>query len=179
MRYLCGDPTVAGKTMQSTSRILAAIAAAAALSACATTPKQDLGPLAFMVGCWQSADLVNKEVWSPPEQGLMFGYATTTKGGKLDSFEQSRIDVTTAKPTYTASPDGQRPVVFTATAVPPPPSKDGKSATAPTVTFENAEHDYPQRITYFATGKGGLGARISKLDGSRAIDYSWAPCKAG
>lgn len=161
--------------------VFLAIAVAAPLAACSSTPKTDLGPLSFMVGCWQSPDLVNKEVWSGPEQGgLMFGYATTTRGGKLESFEQSRIDLSGAKATYTASPDGQRPVVFTATATPAAavPAKGGKApAIAPTVTFENSGQDFPQRITYFATEKGGLGARISKIDGSRSVDYSWLRCK--
>jgi hypothetical protein len=162
------------------SRAILALAAVMPLVACSSAPKTDLGPLSFMVGCWQSADLVNKEVWSAPEQGLMFGYATTTRGGKLDGFEQSRIDVSGPKATYTASPDGQRPVVFTAAATPAAAvaGKDGKvPRIAPTVTFENSEHDFPQRITYFASEKGGLGARISKLDGSRAVDYAWQRCK--
>jgi Domain of unknown function (DUF6265) len=156
----------------------AAVVLAASLSACATAPKRDMGPLAFMVGCWQSADLINKEVWSPPEDGLMFGYATTTKDGKLTTFEQSRIDVRDAKPTYTASPDGQRPVMFTATATAAPaPGKDGKLTAAASVTFENAEHDYPQRITYHTAEKEGLAATISKIDGSRAVPYAWSRCK--
>ena len=69
------------------------------------------------------------------------------------------------------SPEGQRPVVFTET-------RDPLALVAPnTVTFENAEHDYPQRITYRAT-EDGLAANISKLDGSRPAGYAWARCKS-
>lgn len=141
-----------------------------ALTACASNPKRDLGRLAFMVGCWKSADGVNLEVWSPPEGGLMFGYATTMKDGVLNTFEQSRIDTRPGRALYTASPEGQRPVVFTET-------RDPAALVAPnTVTFENGDHDYPQRITYQAT-KEGLAATISKLDGTRPGNYAWARCK--
>jgi Domain of unknown function (DUF6265) len=155
-------------------KLVSAAALALSLAACASgPPPRDLGKLAFMVGCWKSADGVNLEVWSPPEGGIMFGYATTTKAGttELVGFEQSRIDIRPGRATYTASPDGQRPVVFTET------KPDPLALVAPnTVTFENADHDYPQRITYQAT-KEGLAAAVSKLDGSRQIPYAWARCK--
>jgi hypothetical protein len=150
----------------------AAVIGLVALSGCASAPKRDLGRLAFMVGCWQSTDGVNLEVWSPPEGGLMFGYATTTQGGKMVGYEQSRIDTRSPRATYNASPDGQRPVVFTETA-PDPVALVALN----TITFENADHDYPQRITYRAV-KDGLTATISKIDGSRSGNYSWARCKS-
>jgi hypothetical protein len=102
----------------------------------------------------------------------MFGYATTTRNGTLATFEQSRIDTRGLRARqYVASPEGQRPVIFTETRDPAcrwsPPN---------TVTFENGDHDYPQRITYRATDKG-LAANVSKLDGSRPFSYNWVPCK--
>jgi len=140
---------------------------ALALGACSSGPKpEELGRLGFMVGCWASADGTNQETWSMPRGGVMFGYATTMQGGNLAFFEQSRIDLRKARAEYTASPDGQRPVVFTEPA----------AAAANTVTFENAEHDYPQRITYRTTKKG-LAATISRLDGSRPTEYAWERCK--
>ena len=119
-----------------------------------------------MVGCWRSADGMNQEVWSAPLGNVMFGYATTMQGGALAFFEQSRIDLRAARAAYTASPDGQRPVVFTETP----------AGVAGSVTFENPEHDYPQRITYHVTKKG-LAATISKVDGSRVTEYAWTKCK--
>lgn len=120
-----------------------------------------------MVGCWRSADAMNEEVWSMPMGNMMFGYATTMQGGALAFFEQTRIDLRQARATYTASPDGQRPVVFTETAT---------RGVAGMVTFENPEHDYPQRIAYRQT-KTGLAATISKVDGSRVTEYAWTKCK--
>jgi len=149
--------------------VSAAVLGLVALSACASSPKRDLGRMAFMVGCWKSADGVNLEVWSPPEGGIMFGYATTTRAGVLATFEQSRIDTRPSLAQYVASPEGQRPVVFTE-------KRDPAALVAPNVvTFENGDHDYPQRITYRATDKG-LAANISLLDGSRPAAYAWERC---
>jgi hypothetical protein len=153
---------------------LASIAAlgALALGACSSGPKaEELGRLGFMVGCWASADGTNQETWSLPRGGLMFGYATTMQAGKLAFFEQSRIDLRNARAAYTASPEGQRPVVFTE------PAPNPVALVAPdTISFENAEHDYPQRITYRKT-RDGLAATISRLDGSRPTQYAWQRCE--
>lgn len=152
-------------------KLVSAAAVCLALAACASNPKQDPGRFGFMLGCWQSADGVNKEVWSYPEGGIMFGYATTTREGAVTTWEQSRIDLRTSRSTYTASPEGQRPVTFTEKA--PDPTA---ALPATSVTFENGDHDYPQRIAYRQTEQG-LAATISKLDGSRPFEYAWARCK--
>ena len=158
-------------------RSAAAIAVAAtALASCASGPDPDeLGRLGFMVGCWQSnpdaQGRVNKEVWSAPQGGLMFGWATATQNGQVTSFEQTRIDLRGQRPTYIASPEGQRPVVFTEAA------PDPLALAAPnSIRFENAEHDYPQRIFYRQLKKGELAATISRLDGSRPVNYAWVEC---
>ena len=154
-----------------TLKLVSVAAICVALAACASNPKQDPGRFGFMLGCWQSADGVNKEVWSYPEGGIMFGYATTTRDGAVTTWEQSRIDLRTSRSTYTASPEGQRPVTFTEKA--PDPTA---ALPATSVTFENGDHDYPQRIAYRQTEQG-LAATISKLDGSRPFEYSWGRCK--
>jgi hypothetical protein len=151
----------------------AACAGAMLLASCGSAPDpEELGRLRFMVGCWVSPDGVNKEVWSAPQGGLMFGYATTMQGGKLAFFEQSRIDLRGPRATYTASPEGQRPVIFTEAAPDPVALASPNS-----VRFENGEHDYPQRILYRAADKGGLAATISKLDGTRPTEYLWKRCE--
>ena len=58
-------------------KLVSVLAAALAVGACASNPKMDPGRFPFMVGCWQSADGVNKEVWSYPEGGIMVGYCPT------------------------------------------------------------------------------------------------------
>lgn len=151
-------------------KLVSAAALGIMLAACASGPKRDLGRLSFMVGCWKSADGVNLEQWSPPEGGIMFGYATTTRDGALVTWEQSRVDIRPNLATYTASPEGQRPTVFTEV-------RDPLALVAPnTVTFENPGHDYPQRITYRGS-ENGLAATISMTDGSRPNQYTWVRCK--
>jgi hypothetical protein len=44
------------------------------------------------------------------------------------------------------------------------------------VTFENPQHDYPQRISYRAE-RGGLAATISRIDGTRPVQYAWSRCR--
>jgi hypothetical protein len=155
-------------------KIVSVAAICVALAACASNPKQDPGRFGFMLGCWQSADGVNKEVWSYPEGGIMFGYATTTRDGGLATWEQSRIDQRASRATFTASPEGQRPVTFIEAL--PAPGETGNVLVQTTVTFQNGDHDYPQRIQYRKTDQG-LAATISKLDGSRPVEYAWARCK--
>jgi hypothetical protein len=153
---------------KSAVRLAAAGAALLALAGCASGPDAaTLGRLGWMVGCWESADAANRETWSAPAGAVMFGHATTMKNGQLAFFEQSRIDLRQARAVYTASPDGQRPVDF----VENPASAAGPAS----ITFENAQQDYPQRIAYRKDGKG-LAATISTLDGSRPTEYRWTRC---
>lgn len=141
------------------------------LSACSSGPDPStLGRLGWMVGCWRSADGTNQETWSAPSGGLMFGYATTMQNGQLAFFEQSRIDLRPANAVYVASPMGQRPVEF----VEPLPQRGATPATG--VVFENAQHDYPQRINYRPDGDDGLAATISLRDGGRPTEYRWERC---
>lgn len=162
-------------------KLVPATALVLALSACASNPPpRDLGRLAFMVGCWTSptpapaGENLNLEVWSPSESGLMFGYATTMKDGALVTWEDSRIDLRNPRATYVASPEGQRAVIFV--EAPQPAPAEGVPPAPPMITFENGDHDYPQRISYYRT-ETGLAASISKLDGTRPFSYNWVPCK--
>jgi hypothetical protein len=45
------------------------------------------------------------------------------------------------------------------------------------IVFENAQHDYPQRINYRPDGDGRLAATISLLDGGRPTEYRWERCR--
>jgi hypothetical protein len=47
----------------------------------------------------------------------------------------------------------------------------------PGVVFENASHDYPQRINYRPDGRNRLAATISLLDGGRPVEYRWERCE--
>lgn len=149
--------------------MLAMAGAALAAAGCASAPSAETdGRLFFMVGCWRSADGVNQETWASPIGGLMFGHAQTFKDGQLSFFEQSRIDLRTQPATFTVSPNGARAVTFVE-------DPDAAAGETPGVTFQNAENDFPQKITYRWV-KNGLGATISMLDGSRPVEYAWERC---
>jgi uncharacterized protein DUF6265 len=149
-----------------------------ALTACASGPDPStMGRLGFMVGCWASKDGANQEVWSAPRGGIMFGYATTLSPDKPTFFEQTRIELRPNQAIYVASPNGDRPVIFTEAGGAPAVDKKGNPLPASSVTFENAQHDYPQRISYSTTKNGGLTASISRIDGSRPGNYAWERCK--
>lgn len=156
---------------------LTAIAALAvlALNTGASAQKAPPAPLAWMAGCWASDDGLNRETWSASNGGVMFGYATTMKDGQLAFYEQSRIELRSSPATYTVSPNGLRAISFYQNAA-APPAVDKKGKPVPSVSFENAEHDFPQRISYSLDGKV-LSATVSKLDGSGAQNYSWKRCK--
>jgi hypothetical protein len=158
----------------------AAALVAISLGACASGPDPAAaGRLAFMVGCWESTDAAgktNREVWSMPSGGIMFGWATTITPGQPTFFEQTRIELRDAGANYVASPNGDRPVIFQEAKQAAAVDKKGNPLPATSITFENAQHDYPQRIMYSAEKKG-LSAHISRLDGTRQTNYFWEPCK--
>src|SRR5688572_4686233 len=106
--------------------------------------------LDWMTGTWErksDRDTVT-ESWLGPGNGLMVAVnlTTTPKGGK--SYEFLRIAETPAGYSYFASPGGKAPVEFKLT-----------EAGDKRVVFENATHDFPQRVLYWREGDQ-LVARI-------------------
>ena len=174
--------TRALKTPQAKMGALA-IMSALAISTSASAEPRYQGPLYWMVGCWQSPDKTNTEVWTAPLGGVMFGYAATIKDGKLTYYEQAHIDLRPPRPIYWVSPDGDRPVAFIAPPGPPAPvvvDKKAKPAPLPEdATFENGDNNFPQRVQFRIDGKNkrGLAASVSKLDGSNRAELTWEKCK--
>lgn len=134
------------------------------LGACAGVPAgSEDHPLAWMSGCWQTADGDYREVWSAPDHGYLFGYALSLEDGAVSFFEQSRIDP--GRPgTFNAYPAGKGPAPFAEVA------RDAAS-----ITFADPDHDYPQRIRYARTG-ARMTATISLMDGSEEQDFAFRPC---
>lgn len=120
----------------------------------------------WMTGAWEKAEGERwaDEFWTPPRAGIMIGASRSGNGNKLGFWEHMRImreaDGTLA---FWAIAGNQPAVRFAAT-------KSG----AEEIVFENAEHDYPQRIRYWRNGKT-LMAEISLLDGSKANRFSFEP----
>lgn len=118
----------------------------------------------WMTGAWARSDGESwaDEYWTPPRAGIMIGASRSGKGEVLQFWEHMRIvreaDSTLA---FWAISADQKPVRFVATKKSPEE-----------IIFENAEHDYPQRIRYWREGKL-LKAQISLLDGSKPIDFQF------
>jgi hypothetical protein len=120
--------------------------------------------LGWLAGCWESAPGHRRyeEQWMGPEGGTMLGMSRTVSAGRTNEFEFMHIREQEGRLVFTARPSGQREASFGSVEV---------SDTE--VVFENAAHDFPQRITYRLEGDGSLAARIEGVrDGRpRAVDF--------
>ena len=123
----------------------------------------DVGKLDWLSGAWverRTGGAWTEEYWTPPRGGLMIGAGLDGKAGTLRHFEQMRIE--TAKDgavAFVAMPGGERAVRFSLV-----------KQTAGEVVFENAAHDFPQRVSYRREGRTVIGA-VSRLDGSREMRW--------
>jgi hypothetical protein len=125
----------------------------------------DIGSLAWLAGCWKAekGERGSGEQWLPPAGGTMFGVSRTVKNGKTVEFEFIQVRLNAAgKLVFIALPSGQKETTFVA-------SSGGKES----VTFENPEHDFPQKVIYRLQSDDRLVARIEGTrDGKlRGVDF--------
>lgn len=124
----------------------------------------DLRPdLGWMSGYWLSCETGREvsETWSDPRHGLMTGMNVTVRNGRA-GFELSRIapaeESADAPFAYFAQPEGQPVTVFPVIEAAPD-----------RVVFQQAAHDFPQRIVYERAGDV-LDARIEgEIDGEERV----------
>jgi hypothetical protein len=127
-------------------------------------PPARIADLGWMSGRWETesadSERITQESWSEPRSGIMLGYSRSGGEDRLREFEFLRIQAgEDGILTYYAQPGGRAPVGFRLVA------HDAASA-----TFENPQHDYPQRIRYERQNVDMI-ATISKLDGSNAMRW--------
>jgi Domain of unknown function (DUF6265) len=118
----------------------------------------------WMTGAWAGGEdeAWTDEFWTPPRGDLMIGAGRSGQATKLMSFEHMRIErEADGMLVFWALPGGKNATRFVAVHA------DGDD-----VIFENAANDYPQRVRYWREGKE-MKARISLLDGSKPMDFSW------
>lgn len=130
----------------------------------AASPSATVDDLAWMAGQWSREDggRWTEENWTSPRGGAMLGHSRSGAGETLREFEFLRIAADAdGVPTYYAQPGGRAPVAFRLVR------REGTSA-----TFENAAHDYPQRIAYVRDGET-MTATISAIDGSQAMAWTF------
>src|SRR3546814_6039496 len=140
------------------------MAAGLALLLAAASPAASVDDLGWLAGDWASeADgRWTEESWRAPRGGMMIGHSRSGRGEVLREYEFIRIARgDDGAISYIAMPQGRAPVVFGLVR------HDRASA-----TFENAAHDYPQRIAYVRDGDT-LTATISAIDGSKARSWTY------
>ena len=121
----------------------AAATVALVLGAAAPAPR-GIEELAWLSGSWIVEDegRWTEEQWAAPRGGTMMGFSRSGSGDALREFEFLRIAPDEqGVVTYWASPGGRPPIGFKLVE-----SGPGSA------TFENPQHDYPQRISYRREG---------------------------
>ena len=121
--------------------------------------------LDWMTGTWVSENDRERvtETWLGPGNGLMVAANLTTRAGNRKTFEFLRIAETPEGLSYFASPGGRTPVEFKL-----------KEAADRRVVFENATHDFPQRILYWREGEALLARIEGTLKGEpRALQWKF------
>lgn len=139
-----------------------AMAAAAVLAG--ASPAATVDDLAWMAGAWsrEEGGRWTEESWTGPRGGVMLGHSRSGRGETVREFEFLRIAADAGGTlAYFAQPGGRPPVAFRLVR------REGTSA-----VFENAAHDYPQRIEYRRDGET-MTATISAIDGSKPMRWTF------
>ena len=139
-------------TLRTLTLVTCLLALALGVSAQKSTPKEPLlNGLAWLSGCWEGrqGQAIIEESWSKPRGDSMVGFGRTVKDGKTTAFEFMQVREANGSLTYLPQPGGGTRVDF--------PLKDSFGER---FTFENKEHDFPQRVIYERKGPGLLLAAI-------------------
>jgi hypothetical protein len=154
--------------------MIGTILAMALQAAPAPPPPSDINKLTFISGCWtlvRPNGTKIEELWLAPAGGAMIGMSRSVRDGKLREYEFMRIlPAADGKLQYVAIPSGQPEAAF-------PLKVMAENA----VTFENPQHDFPQRILYRLVDKDTLVARIEGSVGgqARSADFPYKRCASG
>jgi len=121
--------------------------------------------LAWLTGCWASdgGETGSGEQWSKPGGGSMQGMSRFVRDGKTVAWEFVRIIENEAGSlTFIASPSGQASHAFPLASI-----------DAHEVSFEDPEHDFPQRISYRLLATDRLLGRIEGVSNGqlRGVDF--------
>ena len=142
--------------------LLIAVGAPCSVARSQVTIKQ----ASWMAGCWRQSNgnRVVDEQWMAPRGGAMLGMSRTVRNDSLAELEHLRIVERSGRLVYHAEPSGQAPADF-----------ESRAASDTLLVFENAAHDFPQRISYRSRGSDSLVARIEGTRNGRvrAIDFPY------
>lgn len=122
-------------------------------------------PPDWLAGCWATSDRSSQEVWVVEGDEALLGFGVSVRGDRVTFYEVLSIKRNDdGRLVYTAHPSGQSYTAFAAT-----------ESTRHSITFSNAEHDYPQVIRYERNGKR-LDATTSLLDGTNRKSFGKMAC---
>ena len=138
------------------------------LSAPARAGDATIDDLAWMAGYWtlhsDDGSRFAEELWLAPAAGwLMVGVHRDTRNNERAFFEYLRIETRSDGVFYVSKPSNQEEAAFRLIEHTP-----GARA-----VFENAEHDFPQRIIYERSGDT-LTASISGTIDGKERSSSWS-----
>lgn len=128
---------------------------------------------AFMRGCWELSKPNIKakisEQWMAPEGDTLIGMSRYVRDGKTSDFEFMRIEVRDVGIYFISKPRGNA----TETTFRLRHFNTGDA------TFENLEHDFPQRVIYRSGGPNALNARIEGTQNGKSsgIDFPYKRVK--
>ena len=130
-----------------------------------TEPRGDLAGFVWLTGSWVMVDDddSSEEHWTRPGGGTMLGLNRTIVRGRTVAWEFLRIESTPDGIVYLASPGGRNPAT-------PFGLIDSGARRA---TFENPDHDFPQRIIYERRGNE-LRVRIEGVENDQPRSQEWA-----
>jgi hypothetical protein len=120
--------------------------------------------LSRMAGCWRQEterSATIDEMWMAPAGEVMLGTSRTTTKGRTAEYEFMRIRSDSSGVTFFALLPGQPETAFRLVRI-----------DAQTVVFENAMHDFPQRVIY-RIERDMLTGRIEGTQNgkTRSVDY--------
>jgi hypothetical protein len=134
--------------------------------------QQKVSDLSWLSGCWEMSEvgrgLTVTEMWMKPSGDAMLGVGRTVKSGKVIDFEFLRIVEDANGLAYLSRPSANKEDT-TFRLVKSSPGE---------LTFENLQHDFPQRIIYRVDGRK-LHARIegTKDGKTRGVDFPYTRTK--
>jgi len=130
------------------------VIAFAALGCLAFVPRlsNTIERVRWLAGCWEAKDARRSvyEQWTVPHAHSMLGTGRTIRGDSLVEYELTVLRERGERLAYEAHPSGRASTTFLSTLV-------SDSA----VTFENLQHDFPQKVGYERHGADSLVAWIS------------------
>ena len=124
-----------------------------------------LADLWFITGRWSTQPANGartEEAWTTAEAGTLMGISRTIQGGRTIFYEHMRVERTPDGVYFIANPGGQGETAFRLVE-----SGGGRAV------FENAENDYPTRITYEELADGRLHAMIEGTQRGRPRTEHW------